>query len=332
VWRILTRAGFPVVRSNSAPGGRGSHVEHPTLGPLKTASTGTSSVLLNSALRSHSAASTELAAFPESAGAWGHTTPATFIGSRARGQANVLRARPERLPRDAGHVLHGGTHRLGADVPEHRFGGLPDGPYLDFPRMGATPDHTASPSRQWSHVLRLGSDTADAQTQAAGGAKDQRVLDKIAPKEGDPQTLGESRFRCTLKFTDLLLQRRGGRRPPDPIIKDEEAAPAACGGGVVHGRQATGHFGPQSGASELRLLPPTTLTGRFDDAEFIAWALVTSDDSRSCGSRARAGSTPGASACSPPFRVAVTGGTYPMVMPVPFHGVRRPQPAVHYHR
>src|SRR5207247_3348764 len=67
----------------------------------------------------------------------------------------------------------------------------------------------------------LAADTTDAQTQA-GGAKDQRVLDKIAPKEGAPQTLGGISIPGTLKFTVYFSNGAADAGHPIPIIKDEE--------------------------------------------------------------------------------------------------------------
>src|SRR2546421_13061017 len=50
----------------------------------------------------------------------------------------------------------------------------------------------------------------------------QRVLDKIAPKEGDPQTLGGISIPGTLKFTIYFSNGAADAGRPIPIIKDEE--------------------------------------------------------------------------------------------------------------
>src|SRR5437899_7663372 len=98
-------------------------------------------------------------------------------------------------------------------------------------QLGASHDFSTDPGDQrnglsepldGSTFFALVSDTLDAQTQT-GGAKDQRVLDKIAPKEGDPQSLGGiPSIPGTLKFTIYFSNGGADANHPIPIIKGEE--------------------------------------------------------------------------------------------------------------
>ena len=100
-------------------------------------------------------------------------------------------------------------------------GDFPKGAYFDFSNAaGDTPNGLSEPLNGVTFFAHP-SDTADAQLQA-GGAKDQRVLDKIVPGltrqvlGGIPDIPGE------LKFTIYFTAGSADPGRPIPIIRDEE--------------------------------------------------------------------------------------------------------------
>jgi len=151
-------------------------------------------------------------------------------------------------------------------------------------QLGASHDFSTDPGDQrnglsepldGSTFFALVSDTLDAQTQT-GGAKDQRVLDKIAPKEGDPQSLGGiPSIPGTLKFTIYFSNGGADANHPIPIIKGEELlllrAEANWFSSTPNKGQAITDLNLVRQNSGL--LPPTTLTIASTDAEFVAGLL-----------------------------------------------------------
>ena len=118
----------------------------------------------------------------------------------------------------------------------------------------------------------LTDDTTDAQTQA-GGAKDQRALDKIAPVQGPPQTLGGISIKGELKFTLYHSNGSADAGHPIPIIKDEELLLLRAEASWFTGAKANALLDLDNVRTNSGLLPPTTLTIASSDAAFIAGLL-----------------------------------------------------------
>jgi hypothetical protein len=124
-----------------------------------------------------------------------------------------------------------------------------------------------------STFFALTDDTTDAETQA-GGARDQRVLDKIAPA-GAVQILGGISIPGELKFTRYLTNGAADANHPIPIIKDEELlllrAEASWFSSTPNKAQAIADLNLVRQNSGL--LPPTTLTVASTNAAFVAGLL-----------------------------------------------------------
>ena len=122
-----------------------------------------------------------------------------------------------------------------------------------------------------STFFALTDDTTDAQTQA-GGSRDQRVLDKIAPA-GAVQILGGIPIPGVLKFTMYLTNGSADASHPIPIIKDEELLLLRAEASWFTGAKAQAIADIDSVRMNSGLLPPTTVTIVSSDAAFIAALL-----------------------------------------------------------
>ena len=190
------------------------------------------------------------------------------------------------------------------------------GAHLDFSTDPGDQTNGLSEPLDGATYFALASDTTDAQTQA-GGAKDQRVLDKIAPKEGDPQKVGGISIPGTLKFTIYFSNGGADANHPIPIIKDEELLLLRSEASWFTGAKAQAIADLDSVRMNSGLLPPTTLTVASSDPAFIAgllyerrFSLLWEQGTRWIDARRF-----GLLATIP---AAVTGGTVPEAMPVPF--------------
>ena len=167
-----------------------------------------------------------------------------------------------------------------------------------------------------STMFALTDDTTDAETQA-GGARDQRVLDKIAPAAA-VQILGGISIPGELKFTLYLSNGSADAGHPIPIIKDEELlllrAEASWFSSTPNKAQAVADLNLVRQNSGL--LPPSTVTIASTDAAFITallyerrYSLLWEQGTRWIDAR-RFGllST---------IPADVTNGNVPEVMPVP---------------
>ena len=274
--------------------------------------------LLDSARADLTAADTTHFPFPIPPGLGAFTTPADFITfNRAlAAKANVLRA-------TALNGCHGtpatcyaaALTALGQTFLSTVSTDFQTGAYLDFSTNGGDQTNGLSEPLNGPTYFALASDTIDAQTQA-GGAKDQRVLDKIAPKEGDAQTLGGISISGTLKFTIYFSSGAADAGHPIPIIKDEELLLLRAEASWFTGAKANALLDLDNVRTNSGLLPPTTLTVASTDPEFIAgllyerrFSLLWEQGTRWIDARRF-----GLLATIP---VAVAGGNVPEVMPVP---------------
>ena len=122
-----------------------------------------------------------------------------------------------------------------------------------------------------STFFALTDDTTDAQTQA-GGSRDQRALDKIAPAAA-VQILGGISIPGELKFTVYLSSGAADASHPIPIIKDEELLLLRAEASWFTGAKANALLDLDNIRTNSGLLPPTTLTIASSDAAFIAGLL-----------------------------------------------------------
>ncbi len=149
----------------------------------------------------------------------------------------------------------------------------------DFPKA-ASHDFSTDPGDQTNDLsepldgstfFALTDDTTDAETQA-GGSRDQRVLDKIAPAEA-VQILGGISISGELKFTMYLSNGAADANHPIPIIKDEELLLLRAEASWFTGAKANALLDLDNVRTNSGLLPPTTLTIASSDAAFIAGLL-----------------------------------------------------------
>ena len=274
--------------------------------------------LLSSAQTDLTAAGSTDFPFPIPPGLADFTTPADFLKfNRAlAAKANVLRA-------TALNGCHGtpatcytaALTALGQTFLSTVSADFQTGAYLDFSTNGGDQTNGLSEPLNGPTYFALASDTADAQTQA-GGAKDQRVLDKIAPKEGDPQTLGGISISGTLKFRIYFSNGAADAGHPIPIIKDEELLLLRAEASWFTGAKAQAIADIDSVRVNSGKLLPTTVTIASSDAAFITallyerrYSLLWEQGTRWIDARRF-----NLLATIP---VDVTGGSVPEVMPVP---------------
>jgi len=274
--------------------------------------------LLDSARADLTAADTTHFPFPIPPGVGAFATPADFIKfNRAlAAKANVLRA-------TALNGCHGTPANCYAaaltDLGQSFLSTTPadfqSGALLDFSTNGGDQTNGLSEPLNGPTYFALASDTTDAQTQA-GGAKDQRVRDKIAPKEGAPQTLGGISIPGTLKFTIYFSSGAADAGHPIPIIKDEELLLLRAEAEWFTGAKALALVDLNNVRQNSGLLPPSTLTIASTDAEFITgllyerrYSLLWEQGTRWIDARRFS--------LLATIPAAVTNGNVPEVMPVP---------------
>ena len=165
-----------------------------------------------------------------------------------------------------------------------------------------------------STMFALTDDTTDAETQA-GGARDQRALNKIAPAEA-VQILGGISIPGELKFTMYLSNGSADASHPIPIIKDEELLLLRAEASWFTGAKAQAIVDLDNVRQNSGLLPPTTVTIASTNAAFIAallyerrYSLLWEQGTRWIDARRF-----GLLATIP---ADVTNGNVPEVMPVP---------------
>jgi hypothetical protein len=176
--------------------------------------------LLNSAQSDLTAGGTTFP-FPVPPGFTGFDTPPTFIQfNRAlAAKAYVLRATAG-CGGNAGSCYTAALTALGASFIDPTPASFPNGVFFDYSTSPGDAQNGLSDPLNGLTFFALQDDTSQAEAQA-GGAKDQRVLDKIAPAV-TVQNLSAIPIPGVLKFTVFLT---GGAADPGhsiPIIRDEE--------------------------------------------------------------------------------------------------------------
>ena len=275
--------------------------------------------LLNSARADLTTADTTSFPFPIPPGLSAFATPAGFIAfNRAlAAKANVLRATA--LNGCGGTPANCYAAAL-TDLSQSFLSTTPadfqSGALLDFSTNGGDQTNGLSEPLNGPTYFALASDTVDAQTQAVGGAKDQRVLDKIAPKAGDAQTLGGISISGTLKFTMYFSNGAADAGHPIPIIKNEELVLLRAEAEWFTGAKALALADLNNVRQNSGLLPPSTVTIASTDAAFITallyerrYSLLWEQGTRWIDARRF-----GLLATIP---AAVANGNVPEVMPVP---------------
>jgi hypothetical protein len=273
--------------------------------------------LLNSAATDLATAGSTPFPFSIPPGLAAFATPAAFVQfNRAlAAKANVLRAT----------VLNGcgGTAATcyGAALTALGQSFLSTAP-ADF-QKAAMHDFSTAPGDQTNDLsepldgstfFALTDDTTDAETQA-GGSRDQRALDKIAPA-GVVQILGGISIPGELKFTIYLSNGAADASHPIPIIKDEELLLLRAEASWFTGAKAQALVDLNNVRQNSGLLPPSTLTIASSDAAFVAallyerrYSLLWEQGTRWIDARRF-----GLLATIPPD---VANGNVPEMMPVP---------------
>jgi hypothetical protein len=274
--------------------------------------------LLNSAAADLTAADSTAFPFPIPPGLADFVLPVDFLKfNRAlAAKANVLRAT----------ALNGcgGTPAtcyaaalvdLGQSFLSTAAADFQTGAYLDFSTDPGDQTNGLSEPLDGATYFALTSDTLDAQNQA-GGSKDQRVLDKIAPAE-IPQILGGISIPGVLKFTLYFSNGAADAGRPIPIIKDEELLLLRAEASWFTAARVQAITDLDNVRQNSGLLPATTLTVASSDAAFIAgllyerrFSLLWEQGTRWIDARRF-----GLLATIAP---AVAGGNVPEAMPVPF--------------
>lgn len=226
--------------------------------------------LLNSAATDLAAAGSVDFPFPVPPGLGSFGTPADFVKfNRAlAAKANVLRATALNGCAGApGNCYAAALTALGGSFLSTAPADFQAGAYFDFSTAPGDQTNNLSEPLNGLTFFALQDNLTDANTQA-GGAKDQRVLDKIVPAQ-DTQLLGGVPIPGQLKFAMYMTDGDADANHPIPIIKDEElillraeaewftGAKAAAIGDLNLVRQNSG------------LLPPTTVTAASPDATFV---------------------------------------------------------------
>ena len=156
------------------------------------------------------------------------STPATFIQfNRAlAAKANVLRATDTTAAGGCGGnraaCYDAALVALGASFLSAAPADLQKGAYFDFSSGPGDITNSLSEPLDGPTFFALQDNFADAELQA-GGQKDQRVLDKIAPAKDTSRTLlGSIPIPGELKFTIYMTNGQADEAHPIPIIKNEE--------------------------------------------------------------------------------------------------------------
>jgi hypothetical protein len=273
--------------------------------------------LLNSAATDLTAAGSTDFPFSIPPGLADFATPATFLQfNRAlAAKANVLRATAlsgcggTPAPCYTAALTALGQSFLSTDPAD-----FPKAASHDFSTDPGDQTNDLSEPLDGSTFFALTDDTTDAETQA-GGARDQRVLDKIAPAAA-VQILGGISIPGELKFTMYLTNGAADASHPIPIIKDEELLLLRAEASWFTGAKANALLDLDNVRTNSGLLPPTTLTVASSDAAFIAgllyerrYSLLWEQGTRWIDARRFS--------LLSTIPVDVTGGNVPDVMPVP---------------
>jgi len=230
--------------------------------------------LLNSAATDLAAAGSTDFPFSIPSGLADFNTPATFVQfNRAlAAKANVLRATALNGCGGVPTTCYGAAlTALGQSFLSTDPADFQNAASHDFSTDPGDQTNDLSEPLDGSTFFALTDDTTDAETQA-GGARDQRALDKIAPA-GVVQILGGISIPGELKFTMYLTNGAADASHPIPIIKDEELLLLRAEASWFTAAKANALLDLDNVRTNSGLLPPTTLTPASSDAAFIAGLL-----------------------------------------------------------
>jgi len=278
--------------------------------------------LLNGAATDLTTAGATAFPFPVPPGLGGFDKPATFLTfNRAlAAKANVLRATAKNgcggtkatCYAAALTALGASFINPGATTPT----GFQAGVYFDFSTaQGDATNSLSSPLNEFTFYALQGNET-DAQLQT-GGAKDQRVLDKIAAATDTQRALlGSIPIPGELKF---VMYFSGGQADPGhaiPIIKNEELILLRSEANWFGGSKAQAILDLNQVRTNSGKLPATTVTAVSADSVFVKalmyerrYSLLWEQGARWIDARrfGRLGDIP----------PAIPGGNVPPYMPVP---------------
>jgi hypothetical protein len=113
----------------------------------------------------------------------------------------------------------------------------------------------------------------DGAQRQSNGDPDQRLLDKTAPKEGDPQILAAIPIPGTLKFTRYFVNGEADPSAPAPIIRNEELVLLRAEANLQLGNAAAAIADLNLVRENAGNLPPTTLTAGSPEPALIAELL-----------------------------------------------------------
>jgi len=230
--------------------------------------------LLNSAATDLTAAGSTAFPFSIPPGLADFPTPAAFIQfNRAlAAKANVLRATALNGCRGTPATCYtAALAALGQSFLSTTVADFQKAASHDFSTAPGDQTNDMSEPLDGSTFFALTDDTTDAQTQA-GGSRDQRARDKIAPA-GVVQILGGISIPGELKFTIYLSNGAADASHPIPIIKDEELLLLRAEASWFTGAKANALVDLDNVRTHSGLLPPSTLTIGSSDAAFIAGLL-----------------------------------------------------------
>ena len=276
--------------------------------------------LLNSAQTDLAAAGSTAFPFRIPPGVADFATPAAFIKfNRAlAAKANVLRATAlNGCGGNPASCYTAALADLGQTFLSTALADFQSGAYLDFSTDPGDQTNDLSEPLDGSTWFALGSNIADAATQASSSSKDQRVLTKIDSAEV-VQILGGIAIPGELKFTVYFSNGAADAGHPIPIIKDEELlllrAEASWFSSTPNKGQAITDLNLVRQNSGL--LPATTVTSASSDAAFVTallyerrYSLLWEQGARWIDARRF-----NLLATIP---VAVANGNVPEVMPIP---------------
>jgi hypothetical protein len=147
------------------------------------------------------------------------------------------------------------------------------GAYFDFSSSAGDVTNDLSEPLNGVTYFALADVLSAGAQQQSNGDPDQRLLDKVAPKEGDPQILAAIPIPGTVKFTRYFVNGEADASAPIPIIRNEEL--------ILLRAEANIHLGNATAAiADLNLvrenagnLQPTTLTAGSGESALITELL-----------------------------------------------------------
>ncbi|HYL55363.1 MAG TPA: RagB/SusD family nutrient uptake outer membrane protein [Gemmatimonadales bacterium] len=248
----------------------------------------------------------------------GFDTPATFIQfNRAlAAKAQVMRATAGGCRGTPDNCWRAALTALGGSFLSTSPAEFQKGVYFDFSSAANDITNDLSEPLNGNTFFSLDSNVVDADTQPTG-AKDQRVLDKIAVSQ-DTQRLGGIPIVGTAKFTLYFTVGKPDPAHEIPIVRDEELVllDAEAQWFATTGSKTTALSDLNAVRGNAGKLAPTTLTVLSPDTAFVTellynrrYSLLWEQGTRWLDARRY-----GRLATLP---IYVFGGNVPKVMPIP---------------